>query len=126
MKMKLKGKMSKNNVDRSLLPITRKVFGSIRYKNVYYVFSELKMKVTQSYPLFATLWTIVSQAPLSMGLSRQEYWSGLPCPSPGNLPNPGVEPKSSALQADFLPPEPPGKPFYVLEEPTIIFLSNSF
>ena len=50
MKMKLKGKMSKNNVNRSLLPITRKVFGSIRYKNVYYVFSELKMKVTQSYP----------------------------------------------------------------------------
>ena len=85
-----------------------------------------KWKSLSRIPLFATLWTIVSQAPLSMGLSRQEYWSGLPCPSPGNLPNPGVEPKSSALQADFLPPEPPGKPFYVLEEPTIIFLSNSF
>ena len=124
MKMKLKGKMSKNNVNRSLLPITRKVFGSIRYKNVYYVFSELKMKVTQSYPTVCH--PVDSQAPLSMELSRQEYWSGLPCPSPGNLPNPGVEPKSSALQADFLPPEPPGKPFYVLEEPTIIFLSNSF
>ena len=40
---------------------------------------------------FATLWTVACQAPLSMGLSRQEYWRGLPCPSPGNLPNPGIE-----------------------------------
>ena len=45
-----------------------------------------------------------------MGFSRQEYWSGLPFPSPGNLPNPGIEPGSPALQADSLPAEPPGKP----------------
>ena len=70
--------------------------------------------------------TVIHQAPLSVGLSRQAYWSGLPCPSPGDLPNPGLKPRSSALQADFLPPEPPGKPLYVLKEPTIIFLSNSF
>ena len=44
--------------------------------------------------LFATLWTVACQAPLSMGFSRQEYWSGLPCPPPGNLPNPGTEPMS--------------------------------
>ena len=44
--------------------------------------------------LFATLWTIAPQAPLSMGFSRQEYWSGLPCPPPGDLPDPGMEPKS--------------------------------
>ena len=44
------------------------------------------------------------------GFSRQEYWSGLPCPPPGALPNPGIEPRSSTLQADFLPSEPPGKP----------------
>ena len=44
--------------------------------------------------LFATLWTAAHQAPLSMGLSRQEYWSGLPCPLPGDLPNPGIEPMS--------------------------------
>ena len=44
-----------------------------------------------------------------MGFSRQEYWSGLPFPSPGDLPNPGIEPKSPALQADALTPEPPGK-----------------
>ena len=44
--------------------------------------------------LFATLWTVVHQAPLSMGFSRQEYWSGLPSPSPGELPDPGIEPLS--------------------------------
>ena len=52
--------------------------------------------------LFATPWTVTFQAPLSMGFSRQEYWSGLPFPSPGDLPNPGIEPGSPALQADAL------------------------
>ena len=47
---------------------------------------------------------------LSMGFSRQEYWSGLPFPSPGDLPDPGIKPGSPALQADYLPSEPPGKP----------------
>ena len=60
--------------------------------------------------LFATPWTVARQAPLSMGFSRQEYWSGLPFPSPGDLPNPGIEPGSPALQADTLSSEPPGKP----------------
>ena len=50
--------------------------------------------------LFATPWTAACQAPLSMGFSRQEYWSGLPCPPPGDLPNPGIEPRSPTLQAD--------------------------
>ena len=59
---------------------------------------------------FATPWTITCQAPLSMGFSRKEYWSGLPCPPPGDLPNPGIEPRFPALQADSLPSEPPGKP----------------
>ena len=89
--------------------------------------------------LFATLWTVAHQAPLSMGFSRQEYWSGLPCPppgdlpnlgiepssltspelarilewepfpSPGDLPNRGIKPRSPTLQADFLPAEPQGK-----------------
>ena len=57
--------------------------------------------------LFATLWTVALQAPLSVELSRQEYWSGLPCPPPGDLPDPGMEPGSPALQADFLLSEPP-------------------
>ena len=60
--------------------------------------------------LFATPWTIAHQTPLSMGFSRQEYWSGLPFPSPGDLPKPGIEPGSPALQADALSSEPPGKP----------------
>ena len=60
--------------------------------------------------LFAILWTVVYQAPLSMGISRQEYLSGLPFPSPEDLPDPGIEPGSSALQADSLLPEPQGSP----------------
>ena len=59
--------------------------------------------------LFVTLWTIARQAPLCMGFSRQEYWSGLPCLPPGDLPNPGIKPRSSALQVDLLPAEPQGK-----------------
>ena len=53
--------------------------------------------------LFETPWTVAHQAPLSMGFSRQEYWRGLPCPPPGDLPNPGIKPLSPALQADSLP-----------------------
>ena len=63
--------------------------------------------------LFVTLWTVACQAPLSMGFSRQEYWSGLPYSPPGDLPDPGMEtvtPASPALQADSFPTEPPGKP----------------
>ena len=59
---------------------------------------------------FATPWTVAHQAPLSMGFSRQEYWSGLPLPSPGCLPDPGIESGSPALQADSLLSEPPRKP----------------
>ena len=59
--------------------------------------------------LFATPWTVAHRAPLSMGFSRQEYWSGLPFASPGDLPNPGTEPKSPTLQADALPSELQGK-----------------
>ena len=56
-----------------------------------------------------TLWTVARQASLFMGFSRQEYWSGLPFPSSGDLSHPGFEPRSPALQADSLPSEPPGK-----------------
>ena len=59
--------------------------------------------------LFAIPWTVAHQAPLSMGFSRQECWSGLPFPSPGDLPNPGIKPRSPTLYADALPSEPPGK-----------------
>ena len=59
--------------------------------------------------LFATPWTVAHKALLSIGFSRQEYWSGLPFPSPGGLPDPGIEPRSPTLQADALTSEPPGK-----------------
>ena len=59
---------------------------------------------------FATPWTVVYKAPLSMEFSRQEYWSGLPFPSPGDLPHPGIKPRSPALQADALLSEPPNHP----------------
>ena len=58
---------------------------------------------------WATPWTVAHQAPLSMGFSRQEYWSGLPYPSPGGMPDPGIKPRSPALEADALISEPPGK-----------------
>ena len=71
--------------------------------DVCYVLSRSVMSVT--------LWTVACQAPLSMGgFSRQEYWSGLPCLPPGDLPNPGIKLRSPALQADSLLSEPPGKP----------------
>ena len=74
--------------------------------------SKVKVKVKSLSPvrLFATPWTVAYQAPPSMGFSRQEYWSGVPLPSPGDLPNPGIEPGSPAFQADALTSEPPGKP----------------
>ena len=58
---------------------------------------------------FATLWTVAHKDPPSMGFSRQKYWSGLPFPSPGDLPNPGIEPRSPASQAEALTSEPPGE-----------------
>ena len=68
------------------------------------------MKLLSRVQPFVTPWTVACQAPLSMGFSRQEYWSVLPFPSPGDLPNPGIKPGSPALRADFLQSELPGKP----------------
>ena len=64
--------------------------------------------------LFATPWTVACQVPLSMGFSREGYWSGLPFTSPGDLPNPGIEPWSLVLQADSLPSEPRESPHFSL------------
>ena len=68
------------------------------------------LHLAQLCPTLCDLWTVAHQAPLSMGFSRQEYWSGLPFPSPGDLPDPGIEPSSPTLQADALTSAPPGKP----------------
>ena len=70
---------------------------------------KVKVKSLSHLQLFATPWTVAHQAPPSMGFSRQEYWSGLPFPSPGDLTDPGIEPRSPLLQADALTSEPPGK-----------------
>ena len=71
---------------------------------------KVKVKLLSHVWLFATLWTVAHQAPRSVGFSRHEYGSGLPFPSPGNLPDPGIEPRSPVLQADALTSKPPGKP----------------
>ena len=71
---------------------------------------KVKVKSLSRIRLFATPWTIAHQALPSMGFSRQEYWSGLPFPSPGDLPDSGIKPGSPALQADTLPSKPPGPP----------------
>ena len=69
-----------------------------------------KVKSLSSVQLFATPWTVAHQAPPSMEFSRQAHWSGLPFPSPGDLPNLGIEPRSPSLWADALPSEPLGDP----------------
>ena len=69
----------------------------------------MKVKSLTRVRLLATPWTVAYQAPPSRGFSRQEYWSGLPFPSPEDLPDPGIEPRSPALEADALTSEPPGK-----------------
>ena len=77
-----------------------------------------KVKSLSRVQLFATPWTVAFQTPQSMEFSRQEYWGGLPFPSPGDLPDPGIKPRSPALQVDALPSEPPGKPygFHIMDQ----------
>ena len=84
---------------------------------VFHLITKVKVKVKSlsCVPLFGTPWTVAYQAPPSMEFSRQEYWSGLPFPSPGDLPDPGIKPGSPALQADALPSEPSGKPLITKE-----------
>ena len=85
---------------------------------------KVKVKSLSRVWLFVTPWTVAYKAPPSMGFSRQEYWSGLPFPSPGDLPDPGIEPRSPALQKDSLPAEPQGKP-RILERVAYPFSSGS-
>ena len=74
--------------------------------------------------LFVTPWAVARQTPLSMGFSRQEYWSGLPFPSLGDLPDPEVKPGPLALQANFLLSEPPGKPKMTNSRCDLVLLSQ--
>ena len=73
------------------------------------------VKLLSHVSFFAIPQTVAYQAPPSMEFSRQEYWSGLPLPSPGDLPDPGIKPRSPALQVDALPSELPGKPTFILK-----------
>ena len=75
------------------------------------------VKLLSRVRLFATLWTVARQAPLSMEFSRQEYWSGLPCLPPWDLSNPGIKRMYSAFQAYFLPSESSGKPLILTKQP---------
>ena len=79
-------------------------------KQNYIYIKKVKVKSLSRVRLFVTLWTVAHQAPPSTGFSRQEYKSGLPFPSPGDLPDPGIEARSPTLQADALTSAPPGKP----------------
>ena len=85
----------------------------------------MKVKSLSHVQLFETPWTVAYQAPPSMGVSRQKYWSGLPFPSPGDLPDPGIEPGSPALQADTLTSQPPGKPQECSNYHTIVVISHT-
>ena len=76
---------------------------------------KVKIKFLSSVQLFVTPWTVACQVPPSMGFNMQEHWSGLPFPSPGDLLDPGIKPKSPTLQTDSLPFEPPGKPCNLLD-----------
>ena len=103
------------------------------YKNIFskykiicsYIWPFSSVQLLSCVRLFVTPWTIACQASLYLGFSRQEYWDGLPFPSPGVFPNPGIEPGSPALQADALPSEPPGKPRYSIRyEKKVTVYSN--
>ena len=82
----------------------------------------VKVKSLSRVRFFVTPWTITYQAPPSMEFSRQEYWSGLPFPSPGGLPDPGIEPWSPALQVDTLPSEPRRKTKIILSDDLFLTL----
>ena len=93
---------------------------------VYSSDTKVKVKSLSHVRLFLTPWTVAYQVPPSVGFSRQEYWSGLPFPSPGDLPNPGIEPRSPVLQTDSLPSEPPGKLPVVLKRGLLLYSLWSF
>ena len=114
----LQGRTRNTDEENSFVDIIREREGEINWESRIDIHT-LKWKVIKCWSLshiwfLATLWTVAHQVPLSMGLFRQEYWGGLPFPPPGDLPDPGIEPWLSELQAVSLPSEPPGKHLYTL------------
>ena len=94
-----------------------------------YIISVLYVRICAQWPshvwLFVTPWAIAHHAPLPMSFPRQEYQSGLPCPPPGELPNPGIEPTSPALAGRFLITRPPGRPIVYCESESCSVISDS-
>ena len=84
-----------------------KILSDDALKLLHLICTSEPLKLLSRVQLFAIPWTVAHQAPLSMGILQASGW---PCPPPGDLPNPGIEPRSPTLQADSLPSEPPGKP----------------
>ena len=82
--------------------------------------------VAKSRPTLATPWTVAYQVPLSVGFPRQKYWSGLPFPSQGDLPDPGIEPASPALADEILTTKPPGKPSFLYYRSIIVYPMSNF
>ena len=100
--------------------LEEQVSGIVSFSNIRQKPCILQALVIQSCSTLCNPWTVAHQAPLSIGFFRQEYWSRLPFPSPGDLPDPEIEPGSPALQADSLPSEPPGKPIHITKELQIL------
>ena len=96
-------------------------YGINTYKLNYWDVGYMYVKSLNWVWLFVTPWTVAHQVPWSMGFSRHEYWSGLPFPSPGDLPDSGIKPRSPALHADTLPPELQGKPHNITLRPSFFF-----
>ena len=84
----------------------------------------MKVKSLSHVQLFTTQWAVAYQAPPSMGFSRHKYWSGLPFPSPGDRPNPGIEPGSPTWKADALTSEPPGKTAFAVVPPKYLLITK--
>ena len=101
---------SRNDAQLCMFPVVMYGCENWTIKLDYKRTLKVKVKSLSHVRLSATPWTVAYQAPPSMEFSRQEYWSAVPFPSPGDLPDPGIKPGSPTLQADALPSEPPGKP----------------
>ena len=94
---------------RPSFPFSQSLLSGSFHKPIIFIHQKASKQAIMSCLTLCDPWTVVYQASLSIGFSRQEYWSGLPFPSPEDLPYPGIEPRSPTLQADALASEPPGK-----------------
>ena len=112
------GRFFTNWAIRDFISYQKKIFKSHNKGHTFPGIGGGVSLVAKSYPTLATSRTVACQPPLSMGFSKQEYWRGLPVPSPGDLLGPGVESRSPALQGDSLPTEFRGKPFQGSGRPT--------